>query len=101
VNDTALSYPIETDLAVIGGGLSGLTAGVAASERGLTVHVFERGADERYPCNSRFAGGAFHVAYTDPTSDPADLVDAINRVTKDEADPDLATVVAENAARSQ
>jgi fumarate reductase flavoprotein subunit len=100
VNDTVLSDPIETNLAVIGGGLSGLTAGVTAAERGLSVHVFERGADERYPCNSRFAGGAFHVAYTDPTSDPSGLVDAINRVTKDEADPNLATVVAENAART-
>ena len=100
MNDTVLSDPIETDLAVIGGGLSGLTAGVAATERGLSVHVFERGADERYPCNSRFAGGAFHVAYIDPTSDPDGLVDAINRVTKDEADPNLATVVAENAART-
>ncbi len=100
MNDTVLSDPIETNLAVIGGGLSGLTAGVTAAERGLSVHVFERGADERYPCNSRFAGGAFHVAYTDPTSDPSGLVDAINRVTKYEADPKLATVVAENAART-
>ena len=71
------------DLAIIGGGLAGLTAGLAASERGLCVAIFERGADERYPCNSRFAGGAFHVAYTDPTSEPDDLLAAINRVTKD------------------
>ena len=94
------SIDTPCDLAIIGGGLAGLTAGIAASERGLRVAIFERGADARYPCNSRFAGGAFHVAYTDPTSEPDDLLAAINRVTKDEADPALARVMAENASRT-
>ena len=91
---------LDCDLAVVGGGLAGLTAGVAAAERGLEVHVFERGAEEDYPCNSRSAGGAFHVAYTDPTSTPVNLKAAINRVTRGEAAPDLATAMAENASRT-
>lgn len=91
---------LSCGLAVVGGGLAGLTAAVAAAERGLTVHVFERSMEDHYPCNSRFAGGAFHVAYTDPTSAPADLITAINRVTRNEAVPDLATAIAENASRT-
>ena len=102
-NNGLVMTSIDTpcDLAIIGGGLAGLTAGIAASERGLRVAIFERGADERYPCNSRFAGGAFHVACrTDPTSEPDDLLAAINRVTKDEADPALARVMKMPAAPS-
>lgn len=95
-----ISDDLNCDLAVIGGGLSGLTAAVAAAERGLRPLIFERGPDERYACNSRFAGGAFHVAYIDPMSDPDDLVAAINRVTKDEADPDLTNAMAQNAGRT-
>ncbi len=91
---------LDCDLAVVGGGLAGLTAGVAAAERGLKVHVFERSAEEHYPCNSRFAGGAFHLAYTDPTSTPVDLMTAINRVTHGEAAPNLAAAIAENAGRT-
>ena len=88
---------LSCDLAVVGGGLAGLTAAVTAAERGLKVNIFERSAEDRYPCNSRFAGGAFHVAYTDPTSAPEDLLAAINRVTRDEASPDLAAAMAANA----
>ena len=89
---------LSCDLAVVGGGLAGLTAAVTAAERGLKVNIFERSAEDRYPCNSRFAGGAFHVAYTDPTSAPEDLLAAINRVTRDEASLDLAAAMAANAA---
>ncbi len=91
---------LSCDLAVVGGGLAGLTAAVTAAERGLKVNIFERSAEDRYPCNSRFAGGAFHVAYTDPTSAPEDLLAAINRVTRDEASPDLAAAMAANASRT-
>jgi len=91
---------MEADIAIVGGGLAGLTAGVVAAQRGAKVVVLERGTDERYACNSRFAGGAFHVAYTNPEDDPADLRAAIDRITKGEAQADLATAVAQNAGRT-
>lgn len=100
MNDTVLSNSITWDAVIVGGGLAGLTAGVAAAENGVKVVVLERSADERYACNSRFAGGAFHVAYQDPMLPPADLVDAINRVTGNEADDALTTAMAENAGRT-
>lgn len=100
MSESVLSNGAAWDVVVVGGGLAGLTAGVAAAEKGAKVAVLERSPEERYPCNSRFAGGAFHVAYIDPMLPPEELLAQINIVTKDEAEPELARAVAENAGRT-
>jgi fumarate reductase flavoprotein subunit len=88
------------DVAVIGGGLAGLVAANRAAEAGLAVAVFEKGADERYLCNTRLTGGFFHVALQDINSPPAELRQIIQRATRGAARADLADALAEDAGRA-
>jgi fumarate reductase flavoprotein subunit len=88
------------DVAVIGGGLAGLVAANRAAEAGLAVAVFEKGADERYLCNTRLTGGFFHVALQDINSPPAELRQIIQRATRGAARADLADALADDAARA-
>jgi fumarate reductase flavoprotein subunit len=90
---------VSFDVVSIGGGFAGMVAAVRAAELGLRSAVIEQGTDERYLCSSRWAGGIFHVSYTDVKSTPGELVEAINRQTGGEADPELAAAVAEDAGR--
>ncbi|HEX3863965.1 MAG TPA: FAD-dependent oxidoreductase [Stellaceae bacterium] len=90
----------EFDLVAIGGGFAGLVAAVRGAELGLRTAVLEKGADDRYLCSSRWAGGIFHVSYHDVGLDPAELVAAINRATGGEAEPELAAAIAEDCART-
>ena len=82
------------DVVVVGAGIAGMVAGVRLSELGLRVGVLEKGEQERYPCNSRMTGGAFHVAFRDVNDAAAVLLDAINGRTRRYARADLAQAVA-------
>ncbi len=84
------------DVAIVGGGISGLVAGVRLAELGQQVAVLEQGEQERYLCNSRFTGGLFHVCFLDLAGDESVLVDAIKKSTHDSANPDLAEAVAKD-----
>jgi fumarate reductase flavoprotein subunit len=90
----------EFDLVAIGGGFAGLVAALRGAELGLRTAVLEQGADERYLCSSRWAGGIFHVSYHDVKLAPAELVAAIERATGGEAEPELAAAIAEDCART-
>ena len=63
----------RVDIAVMGAGLAGLTAACRAQELGASVLVLEAGEGERYPANSRYTGGVFHVAFEDVTAGPEAL----------------------------
>ncbi len=89
----------QFDLISIGGGFAGLVAAVRGAELGLRTAIVEAGADQRYPCSSRWAGGIFHVSYHDVKLEPAELVAAIDRQTGGEADPELTAAVAGNCGR--
>lgn len=67
----------RVDIAVMGAGLAGLTAACRAQELGASVLVLEAGEGERYPANSRYTGGVFHVAFEDVTAGPEALSAAI------------------------
>lgn len=92
MNETA-----RYEVAVMGGGLAGLTAGLRLAERGVRVAVLEQGSDERYPCNARFSGGGFHVCFRHIDQDEATLVEAIRQSTQGFANAGLAAAVAKDA----
>jgi fumarate reductase flavoprotein subunit len=91
---------ITVDLAVVGGGVAGLTAANRAAELGCRALVLEKGEDEHYPCNSRIATGVLNVAHTDPHSDPQMLRQAIELDTEGYAAPPLADALATIAGQS-
>ena len=88
------------DLLVVGGGIAGLTAANRAAQLGLRVIVLERGAEERYRCNSRYSGGIFHVAFRDVKESPATLETVITGATRGHADPALVQALAANCGRA-
>jgi fumarate reductase flavoprotein subunit len=98
MNEHAMS--METDLAVVGAGIAGLTAANRAAQLGARVLVLEAGEDERYACNSRIATGVLNVAHTDPHSDPALLRKAIDVDTEGHAMPALADALATTVGRA-
>ncbi|WP_179443351.1 FAD-dependent oxidoreductase [Rhodococcus sp. ACPA1] len=91
--DSAVDSGASDGLVVVGGGLAGLTAAVRATELGIKVVVLEAGTEIKYPTNSRYTGGVFHVAFLDVHTDPAKLTTAVERATAGHADPGLTAVL--------
>jgi len=90
----------EFDVVCVGGGYAGLSAAARAAQLGQKAVVLERGSDELYACNSRYAGGVMHVSYQNPKDKPADLRRAVNEITAGNADPELVEAVAQHAGRA-
>lgn len=90
----------DTDLVVIGGGLAGLSAGVRAAQLGLKVAVLEQGIGERYPCNSRFSGGMFHLDYHDIGLPEDELAQSLVKRAPADVDADIVEHIARNALRA-
>ena len=88
------------DLAVVGGGYAGLVAANRAAQLGLKPVVLERGSEELYPCNSRYAGGVLHVSYQDVNAPAPDLARAIIDIGEGWTRPELAAAMAGSAARA-
>ncbi len=91
-----MSKPYTFDAVIVGAGIAGLIAAVRLAESGLRVGVFEKGEHEKYPCNSRMTGGAFHVAFRDVNDDESVLLDAINKRTRGSARPELVDAMAKD-----
>ena len=88
------------DLTVVGGGLAGLAGGLRAAELGKRVLILEQGADPRYPCNTRYSGGVFHIAYNNPHGPAHTLLEIIISATRGEVDRVIAQSIANNSART-
>jgi len=88
------------DLVIVGGGFAGLVAANRAAQLGLKVAVLERGHDETYACNSRYAGGVLHISYHDVMDPQPELVRAVEQITEGCADHALVTVLAGTARRA-
>ncbi|MEI7547993.1 MAG: FAD-dependent oxidoreductase, partial [Actinomycetota bacterium] len=83
---------------VVGAGLAGLVAGVELAERGVRVTVLEKGTEPRYPCNSRYSGGAFHLAMRSMQTSPEALYDHLRGEAGGLADDALLHALAADAA---
>ena len=88
------------DLVIVGGGFAGLVAANRAAQLGLKAVVLERGPDETYACNSRYAGGVLHISYHDVMDPPPELVRAVEKITDGCADHALVTALAGTARRA-
>src|SRR4051812_45948293 len=91
---------MSCDVAIIGGGLAGLVAGVRAAQDGRKVLIFEKSNEELYVCNSRLTGGVFRLALKDIQSPPEVLEQAILDGGGDAVDSALARAVARDAMRA-
>ncbi len=85
---------IQTDVVIAGAGIAGLTTALRLSEQGISTLVLERGESERYMCNTRMAGGAFHVAHQDVADDAQTILAAITSRTGDSASTALVEALA-------
>lgn len=86
------------DVVVVGGGLAGLACAIRCAEQGITVAVLERGTDELYACNSRFANGFINVGSEYIHAPPGRLRQVIDRQTYGFARAPLAETLSRNAA---
>lgn len=87
----------QVDVAVVGGGLAGLSAAARAAEDGARVLVLEQGREEAYPCNSRYAGGMMHLAFQDARVAPEELGARLRAICPPDLDPDLLEIIGRNA----
>lgn len=92
--------PLNCDLCVIGGGLAGLAAATRAAELGLGVVLLEQGDNNRYPCNSRYAGGMLHLAFMDVASAPDALSGRLAAKCPADLDRALIETIGRNSART-
>ena len=67
---------------IIGGGIAGLVCGLRLAEQGVKVAILEKGETDKYLCNSRICGGAFHVSYRDVMEPPDVLMNAMKNKTQ-------------------
>jgi phytoene dehydrogenase-like protein len=86
------------DVVVVGGGLAGLACAIRCAEQGIGVAVLERGTDELYACNSRFANGFINVGSEYIHAPPERLRQVIDRQTYGFARAPLAETLSRNAA---
>jgi fumarate reductase flavoprotein subunit len=98
--DDAVSDAANADVAVVGGGLAGWTAAIAAQDAGRCVIVVERATRRPGWGNSVVSGGALHAVLRDPRTDPAMLAATITELTDGHADPRVVQAWAANAARA-
>jgi fumarate reductase flavoprotein subunit len=91
---------MNCDVAVIGGGLAGLTCALRAAMGGRTAVVLERSSEDRYPCNSRIATGVFHVAMNSVSLDVQTLESRVRDTVGSGAREDLVTALCRNAGRA-
>jgi fumarate reductase flavoprotein subunit len=87
------------DLLVVGGGIAGMTAANRTAELGKRVVVLEKGSDEKYPSNTRFTYGTFHINFNSPLTGEQKLLDIVEAATEGYARKDLARSLVKAAPR--
>ncbi len=79
------------DVLILGSGLAGMTAAIAAREAGAKVTLIDKAPEASRGGNTRFSGGALRC----PTkaTPPDALIDELNQMTRNRADPALARLL--------
>ena len=90
----------KIDVAIIGGGIAGLIAANRLAQRGLSAVVLEQGADEQYPCNTRYTGGTFHLCLHNIMTEERALSAEIVALTGGFVEQKLADMLALDGRRS-
>ena len=90
---------MDFDVVVIGGGIAGMVAANRTAELGQRVVVQEKSPEEQYICNSRYTYGTFHINFTSPMADEAELLRKVEDVTEGYARKDLARAVTRDGRR--
>ena len=91
-----MSEPYTFDAVVVGAGIAGSIAAVRLAEQGLRVAMLEKGEHEKYPCNARMTGGAFHVAFRDVNDPESVLLDAMEKRSRGFSRPELVNAMAKD-----
>ena len=87
----------QDEAIVVGAGLAGLACAIRLAERGVPHRLLEAREEDCYPCNTRYSGGVFQIAFRSVESDPAELARAIRESTGGFVEPDLARSFADGA----
>ena len=95
-----MSEPYTYDAVIVGAGIAGSVAAVRLAEQGLRVAVLEKGEHEKYPCNARMTGGAFHVAFRDVNDPESVLLDAMNARSRGFSRPELVDAMARDIGKA-
>lgn len=91
--------PISVDAIVIGGGIAGMVAANRLAQLKRSVLVLEKGADDQYPCNTRFSGGGLHINFASPLASRDVLRAKIEDASCGYADPGLVEMLVSEAPR--
>lgn len=83
------------DVLVLGSGLAGMAAAIAAREAGAKVTLIDKAPEASRGGNTRFSGGALRCPTT--ATPPGALIDELNQMTRHRADPALARLLYGNA----
>ena len=101
----------DYDVVVVGHGVSGLSAAIAARERGASTLIIEKSPREKRGGHTRHAGGIFRFPLPDPEAAAADFdldeppeeytegdfMDDLMQVSDGNADPDLCETLVEES----
>ena len=90
----------SVDLAIVGGGTAGISAGLRALELGLSTVILERGQEIGGAAGIRLSGGAFHLALGDMRLDHDPMLAHVNKVTNQEIAPAIAEMIANRSKSS-
>jgi len=93
------SESINFDIVVIGAGISGMIAANRAAQLGQRVLVLEQGSEDKYPCNTRYTGGTFHIGMREITLDEETLTERILEATAGFVSPEIASTLARDGRR--